>query len=69
MILQLPLTLLLLLLTEDHLRARIAVRLVEVVWVGVSALAERLLGSRVCINGDIVLVPRIPLRIPELLMF
>ena len=41
----------------------------ELVWAGVATLTERLLGYRVCINGDIVLIHLIPLRIPEPLVF
>ena len=43
-------------------------RLMELVRAGVTTLTERLLGYRVCINGDIVLIPLIPFWVPELLV-
>ena len=44
-------------------------RLMELVWAGVATLTERLLGYRVRINTDIVLIHLIPFRIPEPLVF
>ena len=69
LILQLLLSLVLFLLAEDHLCAWVSMRLMELVWVGVTALTERLLGYSVCISGDVALIHLIPLGIPEPLVF